>query len=172
MKGGLLVKALAGLFGPPPCYHTFKFIAYCTKSSKGNKLYLYLWMIRGNTALQQEGTCNVCFVPTYCTFCDTVFPYLIILCPSHAAAYKTRTKRVQNAPDLPCTNVYFAKHLVDWKERYHILFEDTLLSNFCQLGGILSRRYATINPCGVGWGRFCAQNRIKIASKIACVNGP
>ena len=71
-------------------------------------------------------------------------------------AYKTRLT-------LPCTNVYFAKHLVDWKERYHILFEDTLLSNFCQLGGILSRRYATIDPCGVGWGRFCAQNRIKIA---------
>ena len=64
-------------------------------------------------------------------------------------AHKTRLT-------LPCTNVYFAKHLVDWKERYHILFEDTLLSNFCQLGGILSRRYATINPCGVGWGRFCA----------------
>ena len=40
MKGGLLVKALAGLFGPPPCYHTFNFIAHCTKSSKGNKLYL------------------------------------------------------------------------------------------------------------------------------------
>ena len=40
LKGGLLVKALAGLFGPPPCYHTFNFIAHCTKSSKGNKLYL------------------------------------------------------------------------------------------------------------------------------------
>ena len=40
VKGGLLVKALAGLFGPPPCYHTFNFIAHCTKSSKGNKLYL------------------------------------------------------------------------------------------------------------------------------------
>ena len=38
--------------------------------------------------------------------------------------------------------------------------------------GILSQRYAIKNPCGVGWGRFCAQNRIKIASKIACVNGP
>ena len=33
---------------------------------------------------------------------------------------------------LPCTNVFFfAKHRVDWKERYQILFEDTLLSNFC-----------------------------------------
>ena len=50
---------------------------------------------------------------------------------------------------------------MDWKERYDILFEDTLLSNFCQLGSILSRRYATINPCGVSWCRFCAQNRIE-----------
>ena len=50
---------------------------------------------------------------------------------------------------------------MDWKERYHILFEDSLLSNFCQLGGILSQRYAIINPCGVGWGRFCAQKRTK-----------
>ena len=31
-----------------------------------------------------------------------------------------------------------------------------------------SQRYAIKNPCGVGWGRFCAQNRIE----IACVNGP
>ena len=29
--------ALAGLFGHPPCYHTFNFMAHCTKSSKGNK---------------------------------------------------------------------------------------------------------------------------------------
>ena len=35
----------------------------------------------------------------------------------------------------------------------------------CSLDGILSRRYATENPCGVGWGRLCAQNRTKIASK-------
>ena len=32
---------------------------------------------------------------------------------------------------LPCTNAFFAKHRVDWKESYHILFEDTLHSNFC-----------------------------------------
>ena len=38
-------------------------------------------------------------------------------------AYKTRLT-------LPCTNVYFAKHLVDWRESYEISFEDTLLSNF------------------------------------------
>ena len=101
------------------------------------------WTIRLNLILRPVYTCDF-----WCDF-----------------AYKTRLT-------LPCPNVYFAKRLVDWKERYHILFEDTLLSNFCQLVGILSRRYATINPCGVGWGRFCAQNRIKIASKIACVNGP
>ena len=34
------------------------------------------------------------------------------------------------------------------------------------------QRYVIKNPCGVGWGRFFAQNRIEIASKIACVNGP
>ena len=39
-------------------------------------------------------------------------------------AYKTR-------PTLPCTNAFFAKHSVDWKESYHILFEATLLSNSC-----------------------------------------
>ena len=33
--------------------------------------------------------------------------------------YKTRRT-------LPCTNAFFAKHRVDWKESYHILFEDTL----------------------------------------------
>ena len=38
----------------------------------------------------------------------------------------------------------------DRKESYHILFEDTLLSNFRSLGGILSQRYATRNPCWVG----------------------
>ena len=38
-------------------------------------------------------------------------------------AYKTRLT-------LPCTNVYFAKHLVDWRESHEISFEDTLLSNF------------------------------------------
>ena len=32
---------------------------------------------------------------------------------------------------LPCMNAFFAKHHVDRKESYHILFEDTLLSNFC-----------------------------------------
>ena len=37
-------------------------------------------------------------------------------------AYETR-------PTLPCTNVFFAKHSVAWKETYDILFEDTLLSN-------------------------------------------
>ena len=26
---------------------------------------------------------------------------------------------------------------------------------------ILSQRYATKNPCGVGWGSFCMQNRIE-----------
>ena len=39
-------------------------------------------------------------------------------------AYKTRLT-------LPCTNAFFAKYRVDWKESYHILFEDTLLSKFC-----------------------------------------
>ena len=39
-------------------------------------------------------------------------------------AYKTRLT-------LPCTNVFFAKHRVDWKESYDRLFEDTLLSNSC-----------------------------------------
>ena len=39
-------------------------------------------------------------------------------------AYKTRLT-------LPCTNVFFAKHRVDWKERNDILFADILLSNFC-----------------------------------------
>ena len=82
-----------------------------------------------------------------------------------AFAYKTRLT-------LPCTNVFFAKHHVDWKERYDILFEYTLLSYSCQLDGISSHCYATKNPCGVGWGRFCTQNRIEIAWKIACVNGP
>ena len=32
---------------------------------------------------------------------------------------------------LPYMNAFLAKHCVDWKESYHILFEDTLLSNFC-----------------------------------------
>ena len=32
---------------------------------------------------------------------------------------------------LPYTNAFFAKHRVDWKESYHILFEDTLHFNFC-----------------------------------------
>ena len=53
------------------------------------------------------------------------------------------------------------KHRVDWKV-------STPLSNFCSLGGIWSQRFATTNTCGVGWGRFCAQNRIK----IACVKRP
>ena len=74
-------------------------------------------------------------------------------------AYKTRLT-------LPCTNAFFAKHRADWKESYHIIWRH--LSNFCQLGGILSQRYATKNPCVVGWDRFCTQ----IAWKIACVNGP
>ena len=33
------------------------------------------------------------------------------------------------------------------------------------LAVFFSQRYATKNACGVGWGRFCTQNRIKIASK-------
>ena len=61
--------------------------------------------------------------------------------------------------------LFFAKYRVDCEESYHILFVDTLLSNFYQLGGILWQRYVIKNPCGVGWGRFCAQNRIKIESK-------
>ena len=39
-------------------------------------------------------------------------------------AYKTHLT-------LPCTNAFFAKHSVDWKESHHILFEDALISNFC-----------------------------------------
>ena len=40
--------------------------------------------------------------------------------------------RVQNAP-YPTLHEYFffVKYRVDWKESYHILFQDTLLSNFC-----------------------------------------
>ena len=39
-------------------------------------------------------------------------------------AYKTRLT-------LPCTNVFFAKHRVDWKESYDILLEDILLFYSC-----------------------------------------
>ena len=67
--------------------------------------------------------------PLTVLFVIQFFPYLIILCPSHAAAYKTRTKRA------------------------------------CQLGGILSRRYATIKPVRGRLGQIlCAkshQNRIE-----------
>ena len=59
----------------------------------------------------------------------------------------------------PCTIAFFAKHRVHWKERFHLFPEDTLLSNF------LSQRYATKNPNGGGWGRFCTQNCIKNVSK-------
>ena len=79
--------------------------------------------------------------------------------------------RMQNAPYPALHECFFAKDRVDWKERYRILFEDILLSNFCKLGSILSQRYPTKNPCSVGWGRFCTQNRVEIASKFACVNG-
>ena len=43
-------------------------------------------------------------------------------------AYKARLT-------LPCTNIFFVKYRVDWKESYHILFQDTLpsplVSPFC-----------------------------------------
>ena len=32
---------------------------------------------------------------------------------------------------IPCTNALFAKHRVDWKESYRILFEDTPRSKSC-----------------------------------------
>ena len=41
------------------------------------------------------------------------------------------------------------------------IFDNTPLSNLCQLGSISSQSCNTTkNPCGVGWGRLCAQNRI------------
>ena len=61
----------------------------------------------------------------------------------------------------PARMLFLAKHRMDGKERYHVLFEDTLHSNFCLLGGILSQRYATKNPCGVAGAGFVR----KIASK-------
>ena len=73
--------------------------------------------------------------------------------------------RVQNAPYPTLHNAFPEKHRVDWKESYHILFEDIPLSNFCWLDGILWPRYATKNPCVVGWDRLCIR-------KIACLNGP
>ena len=80
-------------------------------------------------------------------------------------AYKTRLT-------LSFTNVVFAKHCVDRKESYHILFECTLLSNL-YLAVFFSRRYATKIPCGVGRGRFYMQNRIKnLMCKRALINQP
>ena len=37
----------------------------------------------------------------------------------------------------PARMLFFVKHRVDWKESYHILYEDALLS---KLGGILAQR--------------------------------
>ena len=66
-----------------------------------------------------------------------------------------RTKR-----PLPYPALMLSSRSIAWigKEVYHILFEDTPLSNFCQLGGILSQRYATKNPCGVGWAILHAKS--------------
>ena len=74
--------------------------------------------------------------------------------------YKTRLT-------LPCTNAFFPKDRVNGKVTTYYL-----KIPFIPISAILSQRYETKNLCGVGWGRFCTQNRIKIAWKIACVNGP
>ena len=51
-----------------------------------------------------------------------------------------------------------------------------LFSRNIAWSGILSQRYATKNPCGVGWGQVLYarlhQNRIEMAWKISCWNGP
>ena len=78
---------------------------------------------------------------------------------------------VQNALTLPCTNAFFTKHRVDWKESCNTIWRHPSFK-LCELGSILSQSYATKNRCGVGFGRFSTQNHIEIAWKIACVNGP
>ena len=46
---------------------------------------------------------------------------------------------LQNAPCPTPHGCFFVKHPVDLKANYHILVEDTPLSNLCQLGGVLSQ---------------------------------
>ena len=82
--------------------------------------------------------------------------------------YKTRLT-------LPCTNVFFVKLRVDWKESYHII------SRHPSFQFLLNWRYSVAElrdykPVrGRLWQVLFAkshQNRIEIAWKIVCVNGP
>ena len=77
--------------------------------------------------------------------------------------------RVQNATYPDMHDCFFPEASRGLERKYHLLFEGTVpfypvSANFA---GILWPRYATKNPCGVGWGGFCIQNRIKTAFEIA-----
>ena len=60
----------------------------------------------------------------------------------------------------------------DWKEHYHILVEDTPSFNLCQLDEVLTQYCTMKNLCVVGGkAHFVYEISLKIALKVACVNG-
>ena len=81
--------------------------------------------------------------------------------------------RVQNAPYPTLHECCFREASRRLERKLsHIISRHPSFQFLLTWRRILSQSYATTNPCGVGCGRFCTQNRIEIASKIACVNGP
>ena len=71
--------------------------------------------------------------------------------------------RVQNAPyAYPAWMLFFFSRNIAWKKIPHIVWRHSSFQfpNW-------SHRYATKNPCGVGWGRFCTHDRINEAIEVA-----
>ena len=65
----------------------------------------------------------------------------------------SRTKRALPYP----ARMHFTRSIARIEKKVITLFEDTLFPISAILVVSLSQRYATNNPCGVGWGKFCTQ---------------
>ena len=83
-----------------------------------------------------------------------------------------RQSRTKHAPAYPARMFFreasrgFEKKVITYYLKTPFFPISANLAVFCRSVRRLKK------PCGLGWGRFCTQNCIEVAWKIACVNGP